>query len=168
MSRSVASRKKSNVSGDTAVFGRLKRGSLDILPSLPLDILCEVRISRYHTQHSVTIALQVFGFLHPADLLVLARTTNAFRSFLLKRSAAFIWRSARRNVDGLPEPPSDMNEVQYASLAFGLACHYRVNQIYPNLSVMLSCISQGCDRKARDTVWHLRIRSCASCRPKHQ
>ncbi|KAF8559650.1 hypothetical protein OG21DRAFT_472124 [Imleria badia] len=100
----------------TLTNGRLIRGSLDILPSMPLDILCE-----------------------------------AFRRFLLKRSTAFIWKSARRNVDGLPEAPADMSEVQYASLVFGFACHY-----------------QGCDRKARDTVWHLRIRSCANCRPKHQ
>ncbi|KAG8217586.1 hypothetical protein J3R82DRAFT_5737 [Butyriboletus roseoflavus] len=138
MSYSAASRKRSNVSDDTAFAtlagGRLKRGSLDILPSLSLDILCEI-----------------FCFMHPADLLVLARTSKAFRCFLLRRSAAFIWRSARRNVYGLPEPPSDMNEVQYASLVFGLACHYK-----------------GCDRKARDTVWHLRIRSCASCRQRHQ
>ncbi|KAH0830638.1 hypothetical protein J3R83DRAFT_2093 [Lanmaoa asiatica] len=131
----TSSHKKSNVTVFvTLTNGRLKRGSLDILPSLPLDILCEI-----------------FGFLCPADLLVLARTSKAFRSFLLKRSAAFIWRSARRNVVGLPEPPSDMNEVQYAFLVFGSGCHYK-----------------GCNRKARDTVWHLRIRSCAGCRPKHQ
>jgi hypothetical protein len=152
----------------TLTNGRPKRGLLDMLPSLPLDILCEVRISHYHTQSLFTIAVQIFCFLHPADLLVLARTSKAFRHFLLKRPAAFIWRSAQRNVVGLPEPPSDMNEVQYASLVFGSGCHYQVHQVYTDLSAMLSRTSQGCDRKARDTVWHLRIRSCASCRLKHQ
>ena len=43
------SRKKPHVANDTVFSalanGRLKRGSLDILPSLPLDILCEVGIS---------------------------------------------------------------------------------------------------------------------------
>lgn len=120
----------SSLRNRTAFVGRLKRGSLDILPSLPLDILCEVRLSRYHAQCLVTIPLQIFCFLHPADLLVLARTSKAFRRFLLKTSTAFIWKSARRNVDGLPEPPSDINELQYASLVFGFTCHYQVLQIY--------------------------------------
>jgi len=122
------------ISNDTAFVtltnGRLKRGLLDILPFLPLDILCEVGIPHYHTRYLVTIVPQIFCFLHPADLLALARTSKAFHRFLLKRSAAFIWRSTRRNVDSLPEPPSDMNEVQYASLVFGSGCHYQVHTTY--------------------------------------
>ncbi|KAF8447883.1 hypothetical protein L210DRAFT_958021 [Boletus edulis BED1] len=126
--------KKPNHAAFVTFNGRLKRGSLNILPSLALDILCEI-----------------FCFLRPTDLFALARTSKTFRRFLLKRSAVFIWKSARRNVGDLPEPPSDMSEVQYASLTFGFACHYK-----------------GCDGKACDTVWHLRIRSCANCRSKHQ
>ncbi|KAG9318559.1 hypothetical protein JVU11DRAFT_651 [Chiua virens] len=141
MSCSPPSRKRPNLGDDnskpfnlTLANGRLKRGVLNILPSLPLDILCEI-----------------FCFLHLVDLFVLARISKAFHCFLLKRSSAFIWRSSRRKIDGLPDPPSDMTEVRYASLVFGSRCYY-----------------EGCDRKARDTVWHLRIRSCATCRPKHQ
>ncbi|KAF8844882.1 hypothetical protein BDN67DRAFT_615994 [Paxillus ammoniavirescens] len=114
--------------------GRVKRGQLAILPSLPIEILCEI-----------------FCFLHPGDLLALVRTSKAFRRLLMSRSTAFVWRAVRRNVDGLPEPPSDMNEVQYAALVFGMECSY-----------------EGCYKKARYTIWHLRIRSCASCRPKHK
>ncbi|KIJ69061.1 hypothetical protein HYDPIDRAFT_23921 [Hydnomerulius pinastri MD-312] len=114
--------------------GRVKRGQLAMLPSLPLDILYEI-----------------FHFLLPGDLLALTRTSRAFRRLLMTRSVAFIWRAARQNVEGLPEPHSDMNEVQYAALVFGADCDY-----------------EGCDKKARDTIWHLRIRSCAGCRPKHK
>ncbi|KAF9227836.1 hypothetical protein BS17DRAFT_407817 [Gyrodon lividus] len=89
--------------------------------------------------------------MYPGDLLALVRTSKAFRRLLMSRSAAFIWRAVRRNVDGLPELPLDMNEVQYATLTFGAECDY-----------------EGCGKKFRDTIWHLRIRSCASCRPKHK
>ncbi|KAF7970227.1 hypothetical protein HWV62_24764 [Athelia sp. TMB] len=66
-----------------------KKGKLRQIPEMPLDILYEI-----------------FGHLHPYDLLRVARTTKALRAILLRRSA------------------SDLTEPQYASLAFDSFCHF--------------------------------------------
>ncbi|KAF9246447.1 hypothetical protein BU15DRAFT_40146 [Melanogaster broomeanus] len=106
--------------------GRVKRGQLAMLPSLPLDILYEI-----------------FCFLCPGDLLALVRTSTPFRRLLTSRSSAFIWRAVRRNLDGLPEPPSDMNEIQYAALVFGGECQYEVHQPRQSSFSVLSCLPSG-------------------------
>ena len=62
-------------------------------------------------------------YLMPFDLLNLSRTTKAFRLFLMNRSAAPVWKAARRNVAGLPDCPVHLNEPAYANLAFDSGCH---------------------------------------------
>ncbi|KAI0716139.1 hypothetical protein C8T65DRAFT_572287 [Cerioporus squamosus] len=69
-----------------------------MLPNMPMDILCEV-----------------FCYLHPQDLLHLARTTKAFRKLLMSRSSAAIWRRARENIPRFPSCPKDMMEPEYAA-----------------------------------------------------
>ncbi|KAH7889560.1 hypothetical protein F5I97DRAFT_1801888 [Phlebopus sp. FC_14] len=106
---------------------RLRRGQLHLLPSVPLDIVHEI-----------------LCFLWPGDLLALSRTSKAFRSLLMSRSAAFLWTAARQNAGGLPEPPSDVNEIQYAALAFGTECSNQVDIIPPVLVVIeLPAIRSG-------------------------
>lgn len=41
----------------------------------------------------------------------------------MSRSVTSVWKAARANVDGLPEPPEDLNEPQFAHLAFYAHCH---------------------------------------------
>ncbi|KAF7970222.1 hypothetical protein HWV62_24754 [Athelia sp. TMB] len=82
---------------------RAKRGRLG---QLPLDILYEI-----------------FGHVRPQDLLRLSRTTKALRRILMQRSAISIWKAVMGQVEGLPECPSDLNEPQFASLAFDSYCH---------------------------------------------
>ncbi|OCH92790.1 hypothetical protein OBBRIDRAFT_707408, partial [Obba rivulosa] len=83
-----------------------RRGALKKLPKIPIDILAEI-----------------FMNLDPWDLLKLARTTKALHHFPMSREFVWIWRAARKNVDGLPELPSYLSEVQYANLFFLPHCH---------------------------------------------
>ncbi|KAG1763866.1 hypothetical protein EDD22DRAFT_885733 [Suillus occidentalis] len=92
---------------------RAQNQSLEILVSLPLDILFEI-----------------FGRLLPLDLLHLARTTKALRSVLMHRSSTTVWMAARSNVKGMPASADDMSEPAHASLAFDTHCH---NCLKPNV-----------------------------------
>ncbi|EIW60441.1 uncharacterized protein TRAVEDRAFT_98847, partial [Trametes versicolor FP-101664 SS1] len=83
-----------------------RRGGLRDMPNMPLSILVEI-----------------FSFLHPRDLLNLARTSPAFRAFLMSRSSARFWKSARQTVEGLPDLPPYLSEPEYANLMFFPYCH---------------------------------------------
>ncbi|KAK7689883.1 hypothetical protein QCA50_006522 [Cerrena zonata] len=117
----VTTKPKRNVRG--------RRGVLQSLPGMPIDILIEVL---YH--------------LRPVDLLHIGRTTKAFRNLLMVRSSAYIWKEARRNVQGLPEPFAEMNEPVFASLCFEPVCTL--------------CFKSG----VRDVVWEFRARLCNRCK----
>ncbi|KIJ60678.1 hypothetical protein HYDPIDRAFT_32099 [Hydnomerulius pinastri MD-312] len=105
-----------------------QRGRLEMLPELNLDVL-----------------FQILGFLHPLDLLNLARTTTAFRQLLMRKSSAFIWKTARSQIGGFPDCPSDLSEPQYANLAFYPHCY-------------------GCGNTVPTIHWRLRLRYCPACR----
>lgn len=47
----------------------------------------------------------------------------------MDKSSAFVWRSARRQVNGLPDCPDDLTEPEYANLVFYARCHVRKNYI---------------------------------------
>jgi hypothetical protein len=57
------------------------------------------------------------------DILHLSRTSHELRDLLMARSSASVWRNARRNIVGLPPLPFDLDEPQYANLAFDSYCH---------------------------------------------
>ncbi|KAG5644160.1 hypothetical protein DXG03_009055 [Asterophora parasitica] len=67
------------------------RGKLAGLVDLPIDVLFEV-----------------FGHLHPYDLLKLARMTKEFRRLLMQKSAKSAWKAALDQVVGLPACPFEM------------------------------------------------------------
>ncbi|KAG0709145.1 hypothetical protein DFH29DRAFT_886676 [Suillus ampliporus] len=104
-----------------------RRGRLDLMPTMNLDIL-------FH----------ILSFLHPMDLLNLSRTSKDFRKLLLQRSHASAWKTARLQVEDLPDCPQDMSEPQYANLVFYPHCH-------------------DCDRVVRTVLWPLRARYCSRC-----
>ncbi|OBZ71455.1 putative di- and tripeptidase DUG2 [Grifola frondosa] len=98
----VAPRKREGAEAGGGGVTRLrgKVGLLGTLPDMPLDIQYEV-----------------FGYLHPLDLLHIARTAKGPRSIVMSRSAKTVWMAARRtHLNGLPECPSDLSEPQYAHL----------------------------------------------------
>ncbi|KAL4252492.1 hypothetical protein ABKN59_002773 [Abortiporus biennis] len=110
---------------------RGRRGSLKDLPKMPLDILFEL-----------------FGYMHPMDLLNLARTTREFRALLMSRSSSSFWKASRVNVDGLPDCPSFLSEPQYANLVFSAHCH--------------ECLRGN----IQTAIWEFRARYCSACKQK--
>ncbi|PIL35923.1 hypothetical protein GSI_01583 [Ganoderma sinense ZZ0214-1] len=96
------------------------------MPEMPLDILFEI-----------------FAFLHPRDLLNLARATREFRALLMSRQSARFWREARQQVEGLPDLPSYLSEPEYANLLFFPHCH---NCLKPNVhNVLWTFSARYCD-----------------------
>ncbi|KAI0675152.1 hypothetical protein C8Q78DRAFT_524387 [Trametes maxima] len=85
---------------------RGRRGGLEDMPKMPIDIL-----------------LEIMGLLHPRDLLNLARTTRDFRAFLMSRNSASLWKAARKAVPDLPDLPPWLSEPAYANLMFFPYCH---------------------------------------------
>ncbi|RPD57577.1 hypothetical protein L227DRAFT_506584, partial [Lentinus tigrinus ALCF2SS1-6] len=86
---------------------------------------------------------QTAEHLKPKDLLMLARTCKTLRQCLMERNSAVIWRTARRNVKGLPEPPSYLSEPAYATFIFERRCY----------------VSSA-------TFWRFAVRYCSKCRDK--
>ncbi|KAF7325951.1 CUE domain-containing protein [Mycena kentingensis (nom. inval.)] len=70
---------------------------------LPLDVLCEI-----------------LRRCSPQDLVSLSRTSRIFRSHLLSKAGASIWKAAREYDDGPPVCPG-MSEQQWAHLLYGNA-----------------------------------------------
>ncbi|KAF8959594.1 hypothetical protein BDZ97DRAFT_1837041 [Flammula alnicola] len=106
-----------------------KDGRFDGLIEMPLDVLYEI-----------------LGLLNPIDLLHLSRTTKALRGVLMTRSAIFVWKLARSNVEGLPPCPDDLTEPQYANLLFADSCHFCLRT--PSIATI---------------VWSARVRCCDKC-----
>ncbi|KAF9068968.1 hypothetical protein BDP27DRAFT_1326210 [Rhodocollybia butyracea] len=112
---------------------RRVRGKLGLLQRLTKDVPLE-------------IILEIFCHLDPGDLLHLARTSKDLRGILMSKTSEFVWRTARKNVDRLPDLPNDLNEPQYAHLLFESYCYI--------------CQHKGhCD----NVLWTLRARVCQQC-----
>ncbi|EIW59839.1 uncharacterized protein TRAVEDRAFT_71764 [Trametes versicolor FP-101664 SS1] len=85
---------------------RGRRGSLDMMPNVPLDVI-----------------LEILGHLHPRDIISLSRTSKAFRALLLDRKNAFIWKVARKALPGdFPDPHPVLSEPALAHLMFDPQC----------------------------------------------
>ncbi|KAI9057952.1 hypothetical protein FKP32DRAFT_1597907 [Trametes sanguinea] len=95
------------------------------------------------------ILFEIFGHLHPHDLLRLARTTKALRNILMRRSAITIWRNALANVEDLPRCPPDLTEPAYANLLFEPHCHF--------------CLKA----RVMTVLWICRTRACKACLKEH-
>lgn len=50
-------------------------------------------------------------------------TNKEFRHVLTSRSTKNIWKAALESVDGLPPCPPYMNEIEYSTVLFHVACH---------------------------------------------
>ncbi|EPS97644.1 hypothetical protein FOMPIDRAFT_1052210 [Fomitopsis schrenkii] len=108
---------------------RGRTGGLRNMPNMPLDILIEI-----------------FSYLHPLDLLDLARTTKPFRALLMSRSFAGVWRASRKLIQELPVCPGHLSEPAYANLVFSSHCH---NCLKPNV---------------KSIIWEFMARYCRPCK----
>ncbi|PBL01868.1 hypothetical protein ARMGADRAFT_953994 [Armillaria gallica] len=118
-----------NTGKPCAAKRRRLKGSLQRVSDIPLDIL-----------------LEIFSHLDPHDLLHLCRTSKSLRAILLDRSALSVWKSARRNLENLPNIPDGLSEPQYASLLFDKYCQL--------------CLAST---KASYVQWSMQTRCCDGC-----
>ncbi|KAG8893968.1 hypothetical protein FRC01_013245, partial [Tulasnella sp. 417] len=101
----------------------------DLFTTLPLELIYEV-----------------FGHLHPLDLLNLAGTSKMLRSHLMSKRSMSVWRVAREAVlPPVPDCPKDQSEPQWAMLLF---TH--------------DCTTCGTPR-IQKVDWNLRLRGCEFC-----
>ncbi|KAI9570860.1 hypothetical protein HD554DRAFT_2312480 [Boletus coccyginus] len=97
-------------------------------------------------QLNLDVLFLLAAYVHPLDLLSLARTCKSLRELLMDKASAFVWKTARRGqVQGLPDCPADMTEPEYANLVFYSRCN-------------------GCGKYAKKILWQLRRRYCPQCR----
>ncbi|KAG6852697.1 hypothetical protein C0991_009843 [Blastosporella zonata] len=82
-----------------------------------------VRGRRGALKDIVEMPVDIFMHLNPAEVLHLSRTCKSLRHMLMAKSAEFIWRQARLNLEGFPDCPEDLNEPQYACLMFDATCN---------------------------------------------
>ncbi|PPQ86965.1 hypothetical protein CVT25_009787 [Psilocybe cyanescens] len=120
------------MSHKTPKTGRKRANRLAALPGMPIDILFEI-----------------FGHLHPYDLLKLSRMTKDFRRLLLSRSSMSVWKDSLANVPGLPESFPGMSEVAWINLAFSPQCHI--------------CVTSN----IRTIEWRFKLRICSKCAMEH-
>jgi hypothetical protein len=91
---------------------------------MPVDVGSEVSILSL-SFHFLNAILQIYGYLHPFDLLCMARFAKVLREFLMRHSSRCIWKKTLAGVDDLPECPSDMSEPEYVHLMFDPHCNVR-------------------------------------------
>ncbi|KAI0665522.1 hypothetical protein C8Q78DRAFT_555970 [Trametes maxima] len=121
-------RKKDETPMAPSSRNRKRLKSLSELPTMPVDILFEI-----------------FSHLTSRDLLMLSRTTKAFRALLHDRRSMTVWMAARHGTPGAPDCPDDVSEPFWANLVFGeTKCEH-------------------CDRNARRIFFELRCRLCVPC-----
>ena len=70
--------------------------------------------------------MQIATHLTPVDLLHLARTSKRLRSIFMNKAQRHLWVAARKNMDGLPDPPSELSEPRYAAVLFSPVCFVRI------------------------------------------
>ncbi|KAF9646074.1 hypothetical protein BDM02DRAFT_3100457 [Thelephora ganbajun] len=92
------------------------------------------------------VLYEIFSFLTPRDLIRMSWTNKDFRRILTSRSTRNIWKAALESVEGLPPCPLHMNEIEYSTVLFHVACY-------------------GCGRARPPVNWYFRRRICKRCLP---
>ncbi|RPD78778.1 hypothetical protein L226DRAFT_568370 [Lentinus tigrinus ALCF2SS1-7] len=99
------------------------------------------------TQQGAIHNSPMFKVMHPRELLILARTSEDYREFLMSRASVRIWESARQQVTpALPDCPPFLSEPEYANLVFFSHCH---NCTRPNV---------------KNVIWEFLVRYCQKCK----
>lgn len=107
---------------------------------------------------------QVLYWLRPLDLLRLGRVNKAWRMLLMHRRSAHIWKAARMNVPGLPEPLPGMSEPAFANLCFDTQCHVSDYKLHSHWqSYFASSLKMCSTSPVRGVVWEFRMRLCDEC-----
>ena len=147
---------------DTFNMKTMKKGSLEKMKEIPLDVLFEVSKLLHPFIGLLDRISQIFSKLQPSDLLNLARSTKRLRTILMRKNTITIWRRARANTEGLPPRPDDLTEPQYAELVFGQHCYVCAVHRRPNLpSDRVKFCGRVGDKNRMS--FRTRIRTCPLC-----
>ncbi|KAK7690465.1 hypothetical protein QCA50_005563 [Cerrena zonata] len=68
------------------------------------------------------ILFEMFSYLKPRHLLHMSRSSKPLRSLLTSRESYLLWKTSRSNLPSLPDRPSFLSELAYASLCFDNHC----------------------------------------------
>ena len=71
----------------------------------------------------------------------------------MDRASTFVWKTARGQVQGLPDCPADLTEPEYANLVFYPRCHVCANSSAP----------LNCSEMANRAVANMRKRFSGEC-----
>ncbi|KAG9016663.1 hypothetical protein FRB90_002618 [Tulasnella sp. 427] len=122
-------KRKTKANGKSKAKGKVKAHLDTFFDKLPLEVV-----------------YTIFSYLHPSDLLRLARTNHMLRSHLMSKSSTSIWREAREEVDPpVPDCPPDQSEPQWAYLLFTRDCSTCFRTNIPSVD------------------WFHRLRLCSNC-----
>ncbi|KAG9029668.1 hypothetical protein FS837_003486 [Tulasnella sp. UAMH 9824] len=119
---------------------------------LPPDVEAG-RLDTFFDKLPTEVIYNIFSFLHPLDLLRVARTNRVLRSHLMAKviaiffdASARIWKAARYTTNPpIPKCPSDQTEPQWARLLFTTEC------------------SNCSKNKILSIIWAHRLRLCHNC-----
>uniref|UniRef100_A0A0W0F6C9 F-box domain-containing protein n=1 Tax=Moniliophthora roreri TaxID=221103 RepID=A0A0W0F6C9_MONRR len=159
--------KRKRLAGDTGLKSSRKRVKKEFVPPESTRRVRGKRglLERLVKDTPLDIVLEIFKHLLPLDILNLSRTSKELRAMLMSQSSVPIWRTARENVPELPPLPSDLNEAQYANLAFDSYCHaLRVE--YMEVKDHPEDLRVWCNRR-REIFRELRIHS-SKCEDWHE
>ncbi|KAF9532485.1 hypothetical protein CPB83DRAFT_846869 [Crepidotus variabilis] len=121
--------------------------SLEGILDLPYDIVLEVCFALVYDIPMFSYPVgrpQIFGHLTPLDLLNISRTSHQLRNTLLDRRVRCVWQASFGNIPRLPPCPSDLNEVQYAALAFDDWCSFCLAPVVDQISWL--CRQRPCPK----------------------
>ncbi|KAK2464548.1 hypothetical protein APHAL10511_003406 [Amanita phalloides] len=124
----------SNPSLDTATGPIFPK--VDVLASLPLELLGEVLVNTRSTN----------------EVLQVARCSKHLWKTLTSPSATFIWKRTREfaNPQPMPDPPSTLSERAYASMVFSTGkcefCKSYTKEMYASFSLRLRICKRSCAR----------------------
>lgn len=76
-----------------------------------------------HISDPTSLLFEITSKLEPLHVLHLSRVSRQFMNVLANPNARHVWVAARRNIPDLPDCPTDMTEMQYASLLFERTCY---------------------------------------------
>ncbi|KAJ4466235.1 hypothetical protein J3R30DRAFT_3588576 [Lentinula aciculospora] len=129
-------RRKLPLSGDTLTEGKRKRARVT-------GRKFDLRTSKLQ-EIPLELVIEILSYVESYELLKLARISKGFRSLLMDRSSAFLWRRARTNAYSAPNPPSGWSEPAHAHLLFVKCCSF-------------------CNTRCEKVIWECQIRCCRKC-----
>ncbi|KAI0755721.1 hypothetical protein C8Q74DRAFT_1373474 [Fomes fomentarius] len=90
------------------------------------------------------VQAMIYDQLAPLDLVMFSRVNKNMHRFLQAPASRLHWRAARARIDGLPQCPEWLSELQYASLCFEDRCQNCLETDYGSVSPLWEFYKRYC------------------------